>query len=64
MDTLPQELLIQTMINMPFKDLETFKNINKHVYQVYKQNKDVIFKRKLFNEFPCFSDYKDVCYII
>ena len=63
MDSLPDELILKLMIDMKFSDLVNIKNHSKKFNNLYKQNNNYIYTKRLFSE-TCIRNIKQAYLII
>lgn len=60
MDTLPNELILELLVKMSNVDILNSIKTNKKIKEIFDKNKDVIYKRKIQNEFACIETEEDI----
>lgn len=64
MDELPTELIIDILIKMPIKDINNIISTNKRILSIYKENKEIIYTRKIQLEYELIQNEEDLYFIL
>ena len=64
MEVLPNELIIEQLINMSYESMINLIKAQKTMYTIYKDNKDYIYRKRILYENPCMETQEELYLIL
>jgi hypothetical protein len=64
MDKLPVELVIDVLVGLEHSEILNTISANKRIYDIYNNNKELIYRRKIENEFKIVENEEDLYFVL